>query len=155
MATNIVNQMPYVRTARHFPEDSKQLPIEINKAYVDLANAVNSCVKGIFPANRPAITGEEWFLTGSKQQTLRQVYSVTSTNPIPHNINVSQISQFTRGFGTYTDGTNSYGLVMATSVAVAGIITFYLSSTQILFLSGAGAPALTSGTVVIEWLADV
>lgn len=155
MAANVVNQVAYLRTSRNFPEeDVKQFTIEVNKAYVDTANAVNNRTISIFPVNQPAINGESWFIKGNqKQQGLRQVYTFTSTAPITHGVNVVDPAQFIRCFGSYTDGTDTFGLVFGTSVATPGLITFYLTKTQIIFVLG-GAPALTRGTIVLEWISQ-
>ena len=153
--SNIVNQVAYLKTTREFPEELHQLTVEVSKSYIDIANAVNSRTIGIFSANRPAITGESWFFTSRRQQTLRQIYSFTSTANITHDIAVRNTDGFTRTFGEYTDGTNWYGLIPATSVAIAGQITFYVTATDIVFVVGAGAPALVSGRIVLEWLAFV
>lgn len=155
MSTNVVNQVAYLRTSREFPEELRQLTVEVSKSYIDIANAVNNRTISIFPVNRPAITGESWFIKkNQRQQTLRQVYQFTSTSPIDHKINFESVSRFTRTFGEYTDGTNWYGLIPATSIAIAGQISFYLTPTQIVFLNS-GAPALIDGTIVLEWLSDV
>jgi hypothetical protein len=154
-SSNIVNPTPYLRTSREFPEEPKILIRELDKMYLDVANNVNTRIIGLFPKNTPAITGEKWFLTNNiPQQTLRKVFTFTATTSINHNISVTSPSQFIRCFGSYTNGTNTFGLPFATSVAVAGLITFYVTSTQIVFLVGAGAPALTSGTIVLEWLSS-
>ncbi len=153
MSTGIINPGAFIRTAREFPEELHQLSFEVNKAYLDTANAVNSRTVGLFPVNRPAITGDAYFITSVKQQTLRQVYSFTTTTAIDHGIKNVNPGQFTKHTGgTYTDGIDSFGLPFATSVAVAGLITFYVTTTQIIFVLGAGAPALTSGFIVLEWL---
>lgn len=155
MSANIANQVSYLRTSREFPQDDiNQLSSELSKAYIDTANAVNVRTIGIFPVNKPAVTGETWYLTTSKQQTLRQVYSFTSTTSIPHGINISQIDRFTITYGQYTDGTNWYGLIPGTSVAVAGQILFYITSSNIVFVVGAGAPSLTKGNIVLQWLSN-
>lgn len=153
--TNQPSRSPFLRTSRNFPEEAQPLSVENNKSYVDIANAVNSRVIGTFATGNSTVTGESWFVTNNqKQQSLRQVYDITSTSAINHNItNFTQISPNSRG--SYTDGTNWYGLPFATSVAVAGLITFYVTTTQIMFVSGAGAPSLTSGTIVLEWLSQV
>ena len=155
MATNVVNQVAFLRTSREFPEEMHQLTVEVNKAYVDTANAVNNKIIGIFPVNRPAINGESWFLVGNqRQQGLRQVYTFTSTSSINHGLTNITPGNFIRCFGSYTDNTSTYGLVFGTSVAVAGQIGFYVTSTQIVFTSGAGAPSLSSGTIVLEWISQ-
>ena len=155
MSANIVNQVAYLRTTREFPEELQQLTVEVNKAYVDTANAINNRIISIFPTNRPAINGESWFLqNNARQQAFRQVYTFTTTANIAHNVNVVVPQQFVRCFGSYTDGTNTYGLIFGTSVAVAGQILFYLTATDIVFVVGGGAPALTQGTIVLEWLSQ-
>jgi hypothetical protein len=162
MSANVVNQVAYLRTSRDFPEDSKKLTMEVAKAYIDTSNAVNVRTIGIFPVNRSAINGENWFLTGNqRQQGLRQVYTFTTTADINIGFKISKISQFTRFFGIYTDGTSWYGLIPGTSVAIAGQILFYVTvngasttSDVIKFVVGAGAPALTSGKIVLEWISD-
>ena len=151
---NITNQQPYLRTSRNFPAEIDRLVVELNKAYIDTAITVNNRVIGTFTINRSAITGESWFLSGNQRQaTLRQVYQFTSTVAIPHGLNFSQFSGFSRLFGTYTDGTNWYGLIGGSNVAIAGQVSIYVDPTNINFLSGAGAPAVTKGTLVLEWLA--
>jgi len=152
MSSNVVNAMPFLRTSREFPEDVHELAAQLNKSYVDIANVVNDRIIGLFPVNRPAITGERFYLNAPTQQTLRQVYIFTATTAINHGIGFVIPGQFTKCSGSYTDGTNTYGLFFASSVAIAGQITFYVTTTQIIFLVGAGAPALTSGRIILEWL---
>jgi hypothetical protein len=161
MSANVVNQMPFLRTSRNFPEEIGQFTVEVNKAYVDTANAVNNRTISLFPSDRPAINGESWFQVGNlKQQGFRQIYPFTvtppATVPIPilHRIMIVTPAQFVRGFGSYTDGTNTYGLIWGSTVAIAGQISFFISPTSIVFVIGAGAPVPTSGVVILEWLSQ-
>lgn len=154
MTVNVANQTPYLRTSREFPEDLKLLAVEVNRSYIDIATAVNNRTIGIFATNRPIITGDSWFFSSQRQQSLRRVYQFTNTTNIPHGINVSQVSRFTSMYGTFTDGTNWYGLIDGSNVAIAGQISFYVDPTDIIFLTGAGAPTLTNGTIVLEWLSQ-
>jgi len=155
MSSNIINQVAYLRTSREFPEELHQLTVEINKMYVDVATAVNARSIGLFPVNRSAQTGNTFYIfQNRKQQTLRQVYTATTTASINHNIRGITPGQFILCTGSYTDGTNSYGLIYGSNVAIAGQISFYVTSTQIVFLVGAGAPTLTNLTCVLEWLSQ-
>lgn len=155
MATNVVNQVAYLRTSRSFPTDAQALSVEIDKTYVDVANAVNSRTIGLFPTNRPAITGESWFYNrNQRQQTLRQLYTFTTFADIPHGINTTQIAGFTRIYGTFTDGTNWYPLPYVNIVAV-NQVQIDITPTNIAFNEGAGAPSVTNGFMVLEWLANV
>jgi hypothetical protein len=155
MTSNVINSVAFLRSSREFPEELHQLATEVNRSYIDIANNVNSRIIGIFPVNRPAITGESWFLVNNqKQQGLRQVYTFTSTTSINHGIQVVDPNQFTICSGSYTNGTNSFGLPFGTSTVTPGLITFYITPTQIVFSLGAGAPALTSGRIVLEWISQ-
>lgn len=164
MSSNIVNNSPYLRNQREFPEELTQLTVEVNKAYVDTANIVNARTIGLFPVNVAAVNGESWYINQNKrQQGLRKVYTFTSTADIPLGFKLTSIYQPVRCWGEYTDGTNWYGIIHGTSVAIAGQITFYIlpdatpgsKSDLIRFVVGAGAPAITKGLVVIEWISDV
>jgi hypothetical protein len=152
---NIVNQVSYLRTSRQFPQAIPQLTVELTNTYIEVANAVNNRIISIFPTNIPAITGENWFIANQRQQTFRQVFTFTTTAPIPHGINLKQIDRFTRNFGQYTDSTNWYGLPNSTTVAIAGQITFYIDPTNIVFLVGALAPPIAKGNIVLEWLTNI
>ncbi len=154
MTANITNQVAFLRTSREFPEEIHQLTVECNKAYLDTANAVNVRTIGIFPVNVSAITGESFYFTNQRQQTLRQVYPFTTTANIPHGIKLGSF-RISRAYGQYTDGTNWYGLIFGSSVAVVGQISFYVTPMNIIFVSGAGAPVLTSGFLVLEYLSPV
>jgi len=155
MASNVVNQVAFLRTSRQFPEDAQLLALEVNKTYIDIANTVNSRTIGIFPANRSAVTGENWFITNRRQQSLRQIYTFTATGNIPHGLSFSAISQFTKPQGSFTDGTNYYGAIYASNTAIAGQVSFYITPTNIVVLSGAGAPTIVNGIIVLEWISNV
>lgn len=152
---NVVNQVAFLRTSREFPEEIHQLAVEVNKSYVDIANSVNNRIISIFPTNVPAITGENWFITNQRQQTLRKIFTFTTTAAIPHGIlNFTSIAYFTRMWGQFTDGTNWYGLIPANSVVIPNQTSFYVDPLNINFLVG-GGPALSKGIIVLEWMSQI
>lgn len=158
MSSNVTNQVAYLRTSRVFSSNVENLSIELNRTYIDIAQAVNARTISTFAVNIPTITGENWYITkNQRQQALRQVYGFTTTASINHGLRFSNIERFVRGFGSYTDGTNWYGLIFGSNVAIAGQISFYITPTQIVFAVGVGAPSLINGkgTVIIEWLSNV
>jgi len=157
MSTNIVNQAPFLRTSRNFPQEAQPLAVEINRSYVDIAEKVNDRRIGIFPSTRPAQSGDKWYITANRvQSAFRQVYPFTTTANIPHGITWSSVSFISPNtYGTFTDGTNWYGCMYASNVAIAGQISFYVTPTNIVFLSGAGVPALTQGYINLEWVSQV
>lgn len=160
---NITNQVAFLRTSRLFPEDLRQLCVESNKSYVDIANAVNARTIGLYPVNVAAITGNSYFLTNQRQQSLREVYvfgiGITTINL---GFKLSNIAQFVQMFGIYTDGTSTYGLIPASSVSIAGQISFYVTiniasttSDVIKIVIDGSAPTLQSGTIILEWISQV
>jgi hypothetical protein len=156
MSGNIVNSTPYLRTSRHFPQEPQPLAVEINRSYVDTANAVNQRTIGIFPTNVPAVTGESWFVTNNqRQQTFRRVYPFTAAGNIAHGIIFADITGFTRIYGTFTNGTNWYPLPYVDVTAANNQVNVIVTPTNITITAGGGSPpSITQGYVVLEWLSN-
>ena len=132
--------------------------MEINRSYIDIAGAVNARTIGIFPVNAPVVTGDSWFLSGqeNRQQVLRQVYQFTAAGNIPHGIILSQISGFTKIYGTFTDGSIWYPLPYVNVTAANNQVSVTVTGTNIVITRGGGGPpAVSSGFVVLEWLSQV
>lgn len=170
MSSNVVNQIPYLRTSRNFPEDISELTVQVNKSYVDIATAVNNRIIGIFPTNRPAITGESWYFTSQRQQTLRQIYPFGAIAPgteldIPHGIPLTDIVRFTRIYGTVITNAPDYrplpyidpGLLTTgmTILVGPGTVVPFVGVPCIRIVLGATAVPVTSGVAVLEWLSNV
>ena len=160
--SSITNQVPYLRTSRSFSLDANRLSQELSLSYIDTANAVNVRTIGIFSFKSPVITGNTYFLTSNKQQSLRQIYTFTSTSDIDLGFKITSIYQFIDMYGTFTDSTSAFGMIAGSSVAIAGQLSFYVdvnagstTSDVIKIVSGAGVPALTNGTIILEWIANV
>lgn len=149
---------PYLRAQRQFPNDDlKELSNQVDHAYIDIATKVNSREIGIYAVNYPIVTGQSWFIQGqpNKQQTLRQMYLFTAAGNIPHGINFSTVYLISpRSYGSFTDGTNWYGAIYASSTLIAGQVSFYVDPTNIVVLQDAAAPVITSGVIVLEWLSQ-
>ncbi len=156
MSFVVSNQVSFLRTTRNFPfDDVKPLAVECDRTYIDIANAVNSRIIGIFPLNTPILTGESWFIDRNKrQQSFRRVYTFTSSGNIAHGINTTNIYGFTRIYGTFTDNTNFYPLPYVDVVNASNQISVIVTPTNIVITRGAGAPAIVSGIVVLEWLSQ-
>ena len=166
MNNNVVNQNPYLRTSREFPTDAYLLSVEVNRIYTDISTSINSRIIGIFPTTRSANTGQAWYLkSNKKQEGYRQAYNFTPVAGVLADIalgfKLASIGQITNGWGSYTDGTNVYGLIFASNVAIAGQISFYIvldgTSTRsdlIRFIQGGGSPVITQGTLVLEWISQ-
>lgn len=155
MTFDVVNKVPYLKTSRLYSDNIEKLRDEINISYVDITGSVNDRVIGLFPTTRPAINGEDWYLSGqTRQQALRQVYTFTAAGNIAHGIDFNAISHFTKCYGAFTDDTNWYGVVFGSSTAITGQVSFYITSTDIVVTADGAAPSITKGIIVIEWLSN-
>jgi hypothetical protein len=156
--TNNLQVSPYLKTQWQFPyDDLRGLSHQIDISYIDIASKVNARTIGTYAINYPVVTGERWYFSGSStpQQSLRQVYTFTGAGNIAHGIDLTAVSQFSfNTYGSYTDGTNWYGVIFSSSVGIAGQVTFSITSANIVVVVDAGAPAVTSGTIVLEWLSQ-
>lgn len=153
--SNFINQVPYLRTSREFPEDIKQLTQEVNKSYIDIAGAVNVRTIGIFPISRPAITGESWYIYGNRrQQSVRQVFNITSLTSFNHNLFWDDIQFFSVIRGIGYDGTNYYPIPYVNATDATANIGIYVTPTQVVFTTGADSPVITSALIILEWLSQ-
>jgi hypothetical protein len=159
---NVVNQVAYLPTSRNFPPEINQLTVEINKSYVDIASAVNGRTISIFPATRPAINGESWFLNNQRQQGFRQVYSITSYASFDTGILIFDVNTFTRIYGVVIAANNAYIPIPyvdgGTTTSNVGI---FLSpgtnpdTYRVAFTPGGTNPGIKSGIIILEWISQV
>lgn len=159
MSFNVVNVTPFMRTSREFPDDIKNLTVELNRSFIETANVVNARTIGLFPTNLPALTGESWYiLNNRKQQTLRQVFPFGAIAPggtlnIPYTL--FGFNQFSKIYGTCITGFPDYRPIPYASVVANANIDLRVSPTNIIVAVGAASPAITSGLIIIEWLSQV
>lgn len=160
-------RVPYLKTQWKFPSDEiDNLVPQVEQAYVDIANKVNSRTIGIFAENTQVVTGERWYLSGYTKplQTLRKLYVFGS---IPKNTTSSQptgitnLVYFTRIDGTAleTNGTTWVPIQFATSASPNATISVYVEDIagvqNVTIHSGNTAQDLTSAYIVLEWISDV
>jgi hypothetical protein len=153
MSSNI-SATPYLRNSRNFPQDAQELSVELSKTYIDIAESVNARVIGFY-ATLPTSTGNVWFVRGARQQTVRQLFPFTAAGNIPHGINWAGVFAISpNSYGSYTDGTNWYGVPFTTPSPVTNQITFYVTPTNIVVVSGGAPPTPTQGYIVLEWVSN-
>jgi len=163
MSSNNLTQVSYLRSSREFPEDIHLLSVQISKSYIDIANAVNLRTIGVFPKNTFVLTGESWFLTSSRQQSLRQIYTFSTINPgVPISIpyRTDGLTQFSRIYGTCITAVPDYRPIPFASVTANANIEIKVVPTSnttgnIVITSGAASPVINSGLAIIEWLSNV
>lgn len=151
---NIVNQTRFLRTTRSFPLDAQPLSVEVNRAYSDIAGAVNSRTIGIFPSNRPVQNGEEWFFAqNARQQGLRQIYTLPPL-VAPHNIASFANVAFTRIYGTAFDGNIWYPLPYVDVANLSSQIQLKVDSINYNVVRGGTAPVILKGFLILEWISQ-
>ena len=154
---HLTQQSPYLRDQRQFPnEDLTELARQVDQAYIDIAAKVNTRTIGIFALGTQSITGEQYYIAGQprRQQSLRQIYIFDAAGTFPHGIDFTTVQFFTKPIGSYTDGTNYYGCIYASSVPIAGQVSFYITPTDIIVLADGAAPAIVQVTIILEWLSQ-
>ena len=150
--------MPYIRSSREFPENIHDLAFQSNKAYLEVANAINQRTIGIFPIIKSAITGEQWFINKNrKQQSLRQVYTfgtiaAGASLSIPYILH--GFDQFVRIWGTTITTVPDNRPLPYASVTANANIELNVTPTNIVIKVGAASPNLVSGLIIIEWLSQ-
>lgn len=153
-------QSPYLRNQRKFPDEIKELTLQLDDSYIDIALKVNSRIIGVFSTNYMTQTGESWYLDGepNKQQTLRRLYEFDDSNlTIAHGINFASITNFTRIYGTFYDTFSStWNTLPYIDVAdVTKQINVTINSTDIIITKGAASTAvIANGILVVEWLSQ-
>lgn len=144
------SESPFLSNTQRFNEE-EQLPDQLSRMYSNIAYRLNDREIGIYDLVERT-TGQKWTDPSNLQvrkETFRKVFSFSATGSIAHNI--SSLTQVT-GYGQYTNGTNFFGVLHSSSVAIAGQVSFYVTPTNLVIISGAGAPAITSGIIVLEYL---
>jgi hypothetical protein len=158
--TSPIQQSPYLRDQRQFPNDDlKELANQSDHAYIDIAAKVNARTIGIYATGFQIVTGDKWFLQGQpqRQQTLRQVYTfpiTAGTNVIAHGINVSTITTFTKIYGVATNNTTAWlPLPYANITSLTFQIEVDVSPTDIVVVQGA-SQTMTTAYIILEWLSQ-
>lgn len=148
----------FLPTSEVFPEDDSQFLIKLTNLYTDIANAVN--LREIAQYDLAEfITGEQWFTSGNaqvKRSTFRRVYSIGAiatgaTSTTAHGL--TGFTAFTHIYGTcITDVVDYRPLPYVSATAVNAQISLTITGTNIVIVSGAAAPNITSAIVVLEFL---
>jgi hypothetical protein len=144
-------ESPYLPISREYDEREGSLSSQLGSTYSAIALRLNNREISLYDQTE-TLTGQKWTNAANLQvpkQTFRKVFPFTAAGSTPHNLtNLTQVI----GWGEFTDGTNFYGAIHGSNVAIAGQVSFYVTPTNLVILSGAGAPAITSGVIVLEYL---
>ena len=155
----------FVSPAETLPQDPSQLLIKLTSMHTDVANAVNIREIALYQQDQEIVTGQQFSVIGSNRQknlAFRKVYyfgaiAAGATLNIPHNI--TNLVQCTNIYGTcITDIVDYRPIPYSSTAAVNQQISIRVFpsipavNAFIEIINGAGAPNITSGIVVLEYL---
>ena len=144
---------PFLQTSLFFPDEFDEFRVKFLELYRDISNCVNIRQIAVFDLQE-FLTGESWSTNGDpqrKKQTYRKIFYFSDASlSFAHNI--TGITLTTHIYGSFTDGTNFYPLPYVSSAAVANQIQIVVTPTNIVVTKGGGAPAITNGVIILEFL---
>lgn len=143
----------YLPTTQYFPEDFQAFREYLTFVYSDIARRLNDKEIALYDLVE-LLTGEQWFdpnNTQIKRLAFRKVFEFSDANlNFAHGI--TGIVLCTHIYGSFTDGTNFYPLPYVSATAIANQIQVDVTATNVVVTKGGGAPAITNGVVILEYL---
>jgi hypothetical protein len=143
----------YLPTTQYFPLEADKFREVLTFVYSDIARRLNDKQIGTFDLVE-VVAGEQWSTATdpqTKRQTFRKIFyfSDASLN-FAHGI--TGIVLCTHIYGAFTDGTNFYPLPYVSAIAITDQIQIVVTPTNVVVTKGGTAPAITNGTIVLEFL---
>ena len=154
MSNPIVSQIPgfFSPINQVYSNDQDQRLLQHTKVQSDNSRYINLREIALYQTVE-TITGQQWFNPTNAQVPrygFRAVYPFTSAT-LTFNHNLSNFTIFTFIGGGFTDGTNFYPLPYVSTTA-ANQVGVHVTPTQIVITVGGGAPSVSSGVIVLEYL---
>lgn len=144
---------PFLQTSVYFPNDFDEFRVTFLQQFRNVADIVNVRQIGIFEQEE-FLTGEQWpNLTNSQQkkQTFRKIFFFNDAS-LTFNHGITGIVLCTHIYGTGTNGTNFFPIPYVSAIAIANQIQIDVTPTQIIITKGGGAPAISNGVIILEYL---
>ncbi len=145
---SIINATQFLQNTKTFSGDLETLSQRVDEAYVDIAKSVNARTIGVYPESAIAATGNSYILNGTKFNSKRILILFSAAGSINLPFTYQTIFQAS---GTFTDGTNWYGVIFGSSTTISGQVSFYVSSTQLVIQADGGAPSIVNGYIILEF----
>ena len=164
MSSSTTMGVPYIITTRQFPTGEPELlETELTKSYEEIASGVNSRTIGIFNTFQ-MVTGDKYYSNTNNspmnpikyRQGYRQLFAfgaiaTGATLTIDHEI--SGITECVHIYGNCITSVPDFRPIpYSSATAVNQQIEVKVTDTQIIIINGAGAPNITSGTIILEYL---
>lgn len=140
------------------PDNDKDFREFLKKRERDTASIVNSKVSGIYDLQEFQ-TGEKWpsfvnpTINYQKQprHSFRKVFQIIP-DTLTFNHNIEGITQFTKIYGVVNTAADFRPLPFVDPSDVTKSVTVIATLTSVTITNGAGAPAITGGFLVLEYL---
>jgi hypothetical protein len=135
-----------------YSQDESQRLLQHTKFAADSARYINTREIALYDLVELQ-TGQQWFNPANtliKRYGFRKTFSISDA-ALTFAHGITGITLCTYIGGAFTDGTNFYPLPYV-STTLANQIQVVVSPTQVVITKGAGAPAITSGVLVLEYL---
>lgn len=148
----------FVATSNVYPQDVEQLTIQLTYRDTIIATALNLREIGQYETVE-IVTGQQFFTTGNAQKkrfSYRKVFPLPATAAgattlIAHGL--TGVTLYTHIYGTArTDVPDDRPIPYSSAAAVNQQIEIKVGAVNISVINGAGAPNITDGLIVLEFL---
>lgn len=150
-------EAPYLPVYLKFEEEGQGLYLQLSNMYSAIAYRLNNREISLY-AFQETLTGQKWTSASNLQkqdETFRKVFefgaiAAGATLNIVHGI--TGITRIVKWYGGIVTAANKRPLPFVSATLITDQVSVDEDGTDIVIVNGATAPAIVSGTVVIEFL---
>lgn len=151
------SESPYLPVSVKFADEETVRIAQLSRMYFGIASRLNNREISLY-ASQETITGQKWSDSTNLQvqkETFRKVFefgaiATGATLNIPHGINT--ISRFTKWYGSFTTAADDRPLPYVDEAVVTDQVSVKRVGANLVIINGATAPAIVSGTLIVEYL---
>ena len=144
----------YVPTYRNFQQDEEELKLLLASSYTNLATSLNLKINGVFDVVEVQ-TGSQYndpLDPQNKKFSFRKMFYIDPA-ALTFNHDITDAVLYTAIYGTLITATPDFRpLPYVDVVNITNQTGIRVNATQVIISNGAGAPAITGGIVVLEYL---
>jgi hypothetical protein len=144
---------PFLPTFRNLDVNEEQLKIVLSQFITNTSYAVNIKQNGQYETIE-LLSSQQFTDTTSaqkKRQGFRKIFYINPST-LTFNHNITGVQLFTNIYGVVAVSGGWYPLPLVDTVNVTNQISIQVTSTQVIITSGATAPVITGGLVVLEYV---
>jgi hypothetical protein len=153
----INSESPYLPTTLKFSPDEEVRLAELGRMYSAFAYRLNNREISLYDLEE-RITGQKWTDSTNLQipkESYRKIFDFTAIAPgatlnIAHGINT--IARFTKFYGSFITAADDRPLPYVDEAVVTNQVSVKRIGANLVIINGATAPAIVSGTLIVEYL---